>query len=368
VKHWLVLGAALLLAGCEPQPPQPAPLDIQRILGASAAAGFLRATAPRALQFPADHGPHFGYRDEWWYVTGNLRAEDGRRVGFQLTFFRHQLRPAGADSGWQAPQVYMAHFAITDIDGDSYHFFERFGRPAAGIAGARAQPFAVWLDDWRLASAGAAFAPLVLEARAGALQLRLQLTPTLAPVAQGDGGLSRKSAEPGTASYYYSLPRIDARGTVRDAGGRSHTVRGLAWLDREWSTSALSADQVGWDWFSLQLRDGRALMVYQLRRRDGAPDPFSYGALIAADGSSRRLSAAQVELLPEVFWKSPTGARYPIRWRLRIPSAAIDWRIDAALPQQWFNGSFRYWEGAVGVTATAGAAALGSGYLEMTGY
>lgn len=360
---------ALLLAGCDARTPQPAMLDIRSVLGRPADPGFLRATAPRAFDFPADHGPHFGYRDEWWYVTGNLRGDDGRRFGFQLTFFRHQLRPdRDADqSGWFSPQLYMAHFAVSDIDGNDYRYFERLGRPAAGIAGARAQPFAVWLDNWRLAGSGRNFAPLTLSAEAGPLQLRLQLQPTLAPVAQGDHGLSRKSAAPGNASYYYSLPRLRAAGTLRDRDGHSHTVHGLAWLDREWSTSALGAEQVGWDWFSLQLKDGGSLMLYRLRDRDGRADHFSYGALIGADGSSGTLSATDFQLTPEEYWRSPAGASYPIRWHLRIPSRGIDWRVKAALPQQWLNGSFRYWEGAVDVVA-AGDDQIGSGYLEMTGY
>jgi predicted secreted hydrolase len=286
-KAWLFFCVIVALSGCERSPPERAALDIQQILGEPASAGFLQALAPRDLQFPQDHGPHFGFRDEWWYVTGNLEDDAGQRFGFQLTFFRHQLRP-GTDQNenrWESPQVYMAHFAVTDIDGRHYHFFERFGRPAAAVAGAQTAPFAVWLDDWRLASVGENFAPLQLQAQAGILNLQLQLTQTLAPVAQGERGLSRKSALPGNASYYYSLPRLQTEGTLRDASGHNHRVKGLAWLDREWSTSALGAEQSGWDWFALQLRDGRALMLYRLRRHDGAVDAFSYGALIAADGA-----------------------------------------------------------------------------------
>lgn len=354
-----------MLAGCgDKKQPQTA-LNVQDILGEPAQTGFEKALTPRPFEFPQDHGPHFGFRNEWWYVTGNLRDEAGRRYGFQLTFFRHQLRPeTGETTGWQAPQIYMAHFAVTDIDAGDYQFFERFGRPAANIAGASAQPIAVWLDDWRLESLDNQ--EWQLQAQAGSLRLQLQLTPGYAPVAQGDGGLSRKSATPGNASFYYSIPQMRASGRLRDRHGVDVSVSGKAWLDREWSTSALDADQAGWDWFALQLNDGRALMLYQLRRADGRADPFSYAALIAADGRKQILAPEQFELIPLDYWKSPSGARYPIRWRLRIASQDIDWHVNAALPQQWFNGSVRYWEGAVSIESNASR--IGEGYLEMTGY
>lgn len=366
-QSWLplVLAALWLLSGCGRADRAEPALQVRTLLGEPAQAGYELALAPRPFRFPEDHGPHFGFRDEWWYVTGNLRSENGRRYGFQLTFFRHQLHPGGDSSGWRAPQVYMAHFALTDIGAGDYQFFERFGRPAAGIAGAQTQPFAVWLDDWRLESS-AGSGDFQLHARAGALSLQLRLTPTLAPVPQGERGLSRKSATPGNASFYYSQPQLRAAGTLRDRAGLSHAVDGRAWLDREWSTSALDPNQTGWDWFALQLHDGRALMLYQLRRSDGSVDPFSYGALIAADGTQRTLTPAQFELTPLTYWTSPSGERYPIRWRLRCAAENIDWRISAALPQQWFNGSFRYWEGAVDIDS--GGVRIGSGYLEMTGY
>lgn len=367
-KTGLLLVASLcatLLAGCDREPTS-APLAVRELLSAPAA-GFERALAARPFDFPADHGPHPGFRDEWWYATGNLRSDDGRRFGFQITFFRHQLRPGDGD-GWDSPQAYMAHFALSDIDGSRYHHFERFGRPGAGVAGARTKPFAVWLDGWRLASIDADFAPLTLQAEASAVALDLRLEPTVRPVLQGEDGLSRKNAEPGNASYYYSLPRIEARGRVRDADGYEHTVHGLAWLDREWSSSALGREQAGWDWFALQPDDGPALMYYQLRRADGSADRFSAGTLIATDGSSVPLTPEQVQLQPLQHWTSPAGQRYPIAWRLRIPQHGVDWQVRAALPQQWFDASFRYWEGAVEITRSEDGKPLGSGYLEMTGY
>jgi predicted secreted hydrolase len=355
----------LFAAGCGRQA-EPTAMTVQQLLGNPPAEGFLRATKPRAFTFPADHGPHPGFRDEWWYVTGNLTGEGGERFGFQFTLFRHQLRPDAGGEGWQRAEVWLGHFAISELDSGRYHFFERYGRAGAGVAGAQTQPFAVWLDGWRLTSAADGFAPLHLSAAAGAVALDLTLSPTLKPVLQGEHGLSQKSAEAGNASYYYSMPRIEARGELRDGDGHRHAVSGLAWLDREWSSSALGAGQVGWDWFSLQLTDGRSLMLYQLRREDGAVDRHSSASLIGTDGGSTPLGAADFTLTPERHWHGPDGERYPVRWRLRIPGQGIDWLIAAPQPAQLFDGSVRYWEGAVEVIS--GTATIGRGYLEMTGY
>jgi predicted secreted hydrolase len=188
------------------------------------------------------------------------------------------------------------------------------------------------------------------------------------PIPQGDDGLSRKSAEPGNASYYYSYPRLPAAGEIR-IGRERVAVAGTAWMDREWSTSALADDQVGWDWFSIQLTDGRELMFYRLRRRDGSVDPMSAGSLVAASGEVVRLSSEDVELEPEDYWESPQAARYPVRWRMRLPKERLDLEVAAYVLDQEHRHSFRYWEGAVSVRGIEGEEPIsGDGYLEMTGY
>jgi predicted secreted hydrolase len=331
--------------------------------------GFARALAPRAFSFPADHGPHPELRTEWWYWTGNLATPEGRRFGFQLTFFRNALAPRMPPraSAWAARDVYLAHFTLTDVAGGRFRSFERVRRGALGLAGARALPFRVWLDDWRAtADPGGG---MRLAAAADGIAIDLALSPGKPPVLQGDRGLSRKGAAPGQASYYYSLTRMPARGRVR-AGGEVFSVAGLAWMDREWSTSSLGPDQEGWDWFSLQLADGRELMFYRLRRRGGGDDPASQGTLVERDGTYRPLRRSDVAIEPLGRWTSPrSGARYPARWRLRVPSAGLDLAVRPLLADQELDTSFRYWEGAVSVAGSEGGQPVaGSGYVELTGY
>jgi predicted secreted hydrolase len=365
----LAVGARLLRPA---EPPRVgATLAVAEALGGDPA-GFARADAPRRFAFPEDHGPHPGYRLEWWYWTGNLATAEGRRFGFQLTFFRNALTPAPVvrTSAWGAHEVYLGHFALTDVADRRLHAFERVSRAALGLAGARAAPFAVWLETWSAeADGGGPVPPMRLRAAEDGVGIDLHLRSLKPVVLQGDAGLSRKSAEPGNASYYYSLTRMEARGTVT-VGGRAHAVDGLAWMDREWSTSALGDDQVGWDWFALQLDDGREVMYYQLRRRDGTPDPASRGTLVGADGRASTLTPDDVDLAVLDRWRSPRDGRaYPARWRLAVPAAGLDVTITPLVADQELDLIVRYWEGAVAVGGTAGGRAVdGHGYVELTGY
>jgi predicted secreted hydrolase len=333
--------------------------------------GYLRAEGPVPLDFPTDHGPHLDYQTEWWYYTGNLAAEGGRRFGYQLTFFRRALVPPAQrverESVWAADQVYMAHLALTDVADERYHAFERFARGAAGLAGAQATPYHVWLEDWQVEEAE----PGVTRMRAAqeGLAIDLLLTDRKGPILQGDRGYSPKGPQPGNASYYYSLTRLETSGTVQ-IGAASYAVSGLSWMDHEWSTSGLAADQVGWDWFSVQMDDGSELMVFQLRNEDGSIDPFSSGTLIAADGSTRHLDRDQFEIRVEDTWRSPhTGATYPARWMVVVPVVDLALEIEPLLADQELTVSYAYWEGAVRVEGeAAGQAVRGYGYVEMTGY
>jgi len=366
----LLLAAVFYLRARQVSAPTEPGLKVSQALGGIPAAGFARALSPRAFHFPADHGPHRQYQTEWWYFTGNLETAKGRRFGYQLTFFRMALAPGASArlSRWGADQVYMAHCAVTDVDGKRFIFAERFSRGALGLAGAGGDPFAVWLEDWSARQTSPSPWSLKLVAAEGGASLDLDLASLKPVVLNGAQGLSRKGRDPGNASYYYSIPRLATRGTLNLAGERFQ-VSGLSWLDREWSTSALAGDQAGWDWFALQLGDGRDLMFYRLRKKDGSADPFSGGTLTAADGSSRRLSAAEVQLSVAEWWKSPeSGTRYPSRWRLRVPGEGIDLEVLPRLAGQELLGSFRYWEGAVSVRGLGNSRLEGSGYLEMTGY
>lgn len=368
--------AALLALGAAAADPEATPESARNAVRAVLEApseGFARATAPRAFQFPADHGPHGNFRTEWWYFTGNVADPEERRFAFQLTFFRFALAPKAREraSAWGTNQIYMAHFTVTDVAAGRFHAAEAFSREALGLAGARALPFRVWLGAWQASGDGDGdpIAPLELSAADGGYAIDVRLEAHKPLVLNGEAGLSRKSAAAGNASYYYSIPRLSVAGELTTPDGR-HAVRGSAWFDREWSTSALAADQAGWDWFALQLSDGRELMVYRLRLRDGSSDAASGGTLVEADGSARSFDAAAFVLDTLEHWQSPRGdARYPSRWRLRVPSAAIDVYITPLIADQELDLAFRYWEGASRVEGTSNALPVaGHGHVELTGY
>jgi predicted secreted hydrolase len=208
-----------------------------------------------------------------------------------------------------------------------------------------------------------------ITAAAGDIALDLILEQGKPPVLHGEAGLSRKGPEPGNASYYYSLTSMPTRGTIR-AGGRLHAVQGASWMDREWSTSALSQGIAGWDWFALQLDDGTELMLYQLRREEGGAAPHSAGSFIGPGGDGRSLSADAFSIEALAEWRSPTdGTRYPARWRVRVPQLDIDLAVSPVLAEQELNLAVRYWEGAVDVSGTRdGRQVTGVGYVELTGY
>ena len=371
-----VLGLGVA-AACQPTvPAERARLDPSALLGAAADSGFARAVEIRPFVFPEDHGAHPEYRTEWWYVTANLRSDEGREFGVQFTLFRSALAPPGPDrpkpaSVWESNQAYMGHFALADVAASRYVSFERFGRGAAGIAGARTQPgFRVWLDDWSLGArdrttegADGIF-PLTLRAADSLAAIDLVLERGRPMVLQGDRGLSKKGQEEGQASYYFTYPRMEVTGTVR-SGRENHDVVGVAWMDREWSTSVLAEDQEGWDWFALRLPDGRDLMLFELRSAAG--EPVVDGTLIEASGRTTNLDDADTQISVLSEWESPVdGARYPAGWRIRIPSYGVDLTVEPLLPDQEFRHTFRYWEGAVRVTDTQGGEARG--YVELTGY
>lgn len=353
-----------------PAPSTP-PETVTALLGGEEPAGFARATVPRDFRFPDDHGPHPEFRHEWWYFTGNLRAPGGRRFGYQLTFFRFALSPDPVDRGsrWATNQAYMAHFAVTDARGNRFRFFERTARGALGLAGATSRPFRVWLDDWFAEGEGTSTLPIRLRASEGGTSVDLTLDSARPVVPQGDRGLSRKGAAPGNASYYFSMTRLATRGNVR-VEDTSFQVEGTSWLDREWGTSSLEKGQSGWDWFALQLSDGRDLMFYRLRRRDGGDDPFSAGTLVLPDGAFRPLSSDDVRIESLEQWRSPeSGALYPSRWRFRIPSEGLELEVVPRIADQELRAAVRYWEGAVEVRGTSrGKPVEGDGYVELTGY
>jgi predicted secreted hydrolase len=379
---WTMLAAFTLVASTARAASAPAQATrLDALSSEGMPSGFALATEPKPFVFPRDHGPHPDFRHEWWYVTGHLDAQSGQRFGFELTFFRFALMPpqpergngADARSAWRSRQIYMAHFAVTDLDRGTFQASERYARDALGLAGAQAEPFRVWLDDWSLGTPATETGPegssyWQLRAADKGYAFDLQLRAVTPPVLNGDAGLSRKADAPGAASYYYSIPRLAATGRiVRD--GKPLDVNGLAWLDREWGSGALGSDQQGWDWFALQFDDGGTLMFYALRKRNGSRDTHSAGTWFAPDGTTHALASDEVKIDATDYWNSPRGGRYPARWHLRVPSLKLDVEIRPRLADQELDTSPRYWEGAATIAGSRGDAKVaGRAYVELVGY
>jgi predicted secreted hydrolase len=336
--------------------------------------GFEKALTPRKWQFPEDFGAHEGYQTEWWYYTGNLETSEGREFGFQLTFFRQALAPVvqtaanSEASHWRSNQIYSAHFTVSDIAQKRFYPYERFSRGAVGLAGAAANPYQVWLEDW--SAMEVAPGQVRLRAETTDVALDLIVEQTRPPVLQGDRGLSMKGLEPGNASYYYSLVQQPTTGSIM-VQGQTYQVSGLSWKDHEYSTSSLSAGTVGWDWFSMQFDNGSALMLYLLRHEDGTIESTSAGTFIAPSGETTPLSWNDWQIDVLDTWKSPkSGAVYPAKWTIEIPRLGLMLQAQPLMPNQELNvATATYWEGAVEFAGMQQGEALhGKGYVELTGY
>ena len=344
---------------------------------------YARAYEPRSFRFPDDHSPHPQFQTEWWYYTGNVQDAGGRQYGYQFTIFRRALTPdpVTRTSSLASTQLYFAHFALTDVAGNQHVEAEKFSRGAGGLAGACAAgsatpcedetSFRAFIENWSVTALDAAGDQVRIVAHHEDRSLDLTLRSLKPAVAHGDRGLSAKSLEPGNASYYYSFTRMHTHGRLA-IGGAEFEVTGASWMDHEWSTSALGAGALGWDWFSIQLDDQRELMLFQIRNAGGSLEPASSATWVEADGTTTPLAVSDFSLEPDPSrrWRSPaTGAEYPLRWRVRIPSRDLDLTVEARLPDQEMNLTTVYWEGTISVSGTAhGRPVSGQGYLEMTGY
>ena len=337
--------------------------------------GFKQAVPGYTLKFPADHAAHPDYRTEWWYYTGHLQTTTGKRYGYELTFFRHRVDSSGPTinpSKWFADNVYMAHMAITDETAKRFVYGEKLNRAALGLAGASEQRYHVWNEDWLAERLGSVHH---LTGEIPGYKLNLIVTPSKPPILHGaaEDGLSQKGEGTGHASYYYSFTRLKTEGVLQTSDG-VFDVEGISWMDHEFSSSQLTESQVGWDWFSVQLANNYELMLYRMRQRDGSIDTYSSGTLIRPDGSSLHLRRDDVQVQAHEQWKSPkSGAVYPQRWTIRIPSVDLTLSLEPVLAEQELitDNSTRvtYWEGSVTARGSMqGQATEGVGYVELTGY
>jgi predicted secreted hydrolase len=334
-------------------------------------------------EFPRDHFDHPEFQTEWWYYTGNLKSVDGHRYGFELTFFRQAIHRDSLQekstsknsdsekSAWKANDLYLAHLALSDLDGKTFYHSERINRAGPGLAGVTETDQRVWNGNWQVHWNADS---QELQAYDSRFALRLNLRSRKPPVIHGENGISQKSEGLGHASYYISLTHLETRGVI-ELDGKKSEVFGLSWMDHEFFTQQLAANQAGWDWLSLQLDDNTELMLYRFRRKDGSADPISSGTYIDAAGKSFHLRSADFVMQPQrETWTSPeTRATYPTHWKISVAKLGINLEATAALAQQEITSksgwSPSYWEGAIKLNGRRGDKPLtGAGYLEMTGY
>ncbi len=338
-------------------------------------AAFLIALAPYTYHFPRDHFAHDAYRTEWWYFTGHVRAPDGHRFGYELTFFRIGLEPRAPqwranETKWYAYQLYPAHFAITDETDRAFVYSETFARDALRQGFASDQRLYIDANGWTLTGTGAERPVMHLHAVHGGDALDLDVSSVKPPAIHGIGGVSRKGACASCASHYYSFTRLATNGTL-ERGGVRYTVTGISWMDHEFGSDELARDQSGWDWYSIQLNDGREVMLYRLRQTDGRTTPQSSGTLIARNGATSHLPLSSFSIASTATWTSPhTGARYPSAWRIHVNGVERQLELIPTIADQELVDATgtTYWEGAVDVRDARTHAALGVGYVELTGY
>lgn len=333
--------------------------------------GYARAVEAREWNFPADFGAHPDFQTEWWYYTGNLADETGRRFGYQFTVFRRAITPEtyNTDSEWRSGQVYMVHFTVSDIEGQQFYHQQRFSREGAGLAGAQNEPnYRVWVEDWQIVGKNDDDTLTQITADGGDFAVDFALEQLKTPALQGDNGLSAKGGDEGNASYYYSLSRLLTTGTLR-LGEQTFNITGTTWKDHEFSTSALGTDALGWDWFGLQFDDNRELMIGQIRLTDGGREPAFGGLFVNEDGSTQYLKAEDFTIEATGEWTSPhTSANYPAGWTVTLNSVEAEPITFTVTPmladQELHGGSIAYWEGAVQLSGDVS----GYGYAELTGY
>lgn len=366
-----IFAFTILVGGCGSPTAQFASATVVEAMSVANSEGFARATEPIEFSFPLDHGPHPDYTTEWWYYTGNLISSDGSPFGYQLTFFRSALTPEmeTRDSAFATNQIYMAHFAITDVASNQHVSFERYARGGREVAGATGIPaYEVWLDGWRVTQTADDRYEMVAAARKDGIAYEIDfILSGDRLILHGDRGLSQKGQAIGNANHYYSLVQLETKGSIT-IDNNVYEVSGSSWMDHEFGTSALDSDTVGWDWFSVTLEDGTALMFAQLRNAAGERIYTLGGTLAYPNGHQEKLENVELRVLDD--WTSPrTQITYPAKWQISFPNHDIDLSIEPMIADQEMEVSFIYYEGAINVTGMiAGSAITGTGYVELTGY
>ena len=325
------------------------------------------------FEFPRDYFNHEEYQTEWWYYTGNLRAKDGHRFGFELTFFRQGVSRDTPPNVWAVRDVWMAHMALSDVNGQKFYHEERLNRSGPGIAGvdvpAASGTGTIWNGNWQ---AQIGRTEEILQGVGTGFGLALKLTPAKPPVVQGQDGVSVKAEGAGHASHYFSETRMKTAGTI-ELGAKTYEVDGASWMDHEFFTGGMAANETGWDWLSVQLEDGTELMLYRLRRADGSVEPASSGSFVDAAGKTQFLSSRDFSMAPagDQWSSAETKATYPLRWHVTVQRLGLELDVTTPLRAQEMTGQFgpSYWEGAIDVTGRRGGSPVrGEGYLELTGY
>lgn len=364
----LLWGALFLLSACAESPESRVTAATGFAGLGNAEAGFKRVDPAAFLHFPEDHAAHPEYRIEWWYVTANLNTADGQPLGIQWTLFRQALTPVAGVNEWQDNQLWMAHVGLTTAE--AHWHGERFGR--TGQAGVVLEPtYRVWLDDWALESTQPTAAlvaqqldllsDIQIQAQTDDFVYNLNLSTPKPLVKQGKQGFSVKS-DRGQASWYVSQPFYEVHGTISWPGSELQSVTGTAWLDREWSSQPLAAEQLGWDWFSMQFDDGYRLMVFSLREADRS-DGFRAGAWISPQGDSQLLQKGDIHMSPQA-WAQAGPTEVPVSWRIEVPRFEVAVTTGALNSSAWMPTTIPYWEGPIRISGSH----TGVGYLEMTGY
>ncbi len=333
---------------------------------------FKKALPGYQFEFPRDHGSHPEFRTEWWYYTGNLQTKNGREFGFMMTIFRNATAPPEtAASPLLANQFYLGHFAISNIQEDLHKSWEKIGRKGLGQASASVETLDVSLGDWSMKLNEND--SMEITAVADGYSIALTMDPEKPFVIHGKNGAHQKANDPGQASHYISFTRLSTNGSV-EWDGVKYEVSGLSWMDHEFGSNWLAEDEVGWDWFALQLENGEELMLYGLRLKDGSFHEMSSGSIIDAEGKLEELSRNEYTITSNSEWKSShSDAVYPMGWRIEIPGKNIELEVDPKMLDQEmkttrYTGTV-YWEGAVKVSGRQnGKPVSGSGYVELVGY